>query len=196
MNFKDPKIQIISFIVVLFLVATYMWYVKVYSAYAARITTQKALYNKELADLQTVKQKAATLDELQREYEELQLKYKRVELLLPEIKEDEAFLNQIHAAAQLTGSMVMSITPMGTQVGEFYQTNAYSVEVQSSYHGLGEFFAKVANFPFIVNVSDLEMKATTGGLAATLDNTPRNPNRVVTALFKMSTYNVKQGATG
>ena len=102
MNYKDPKIQIIAFVVMLFLVASYFWYTKVYSDYAGKIASKKAEYEKELADLHSVKQKAATLDDLQREFDDLQIKYKNVELLLPEIKEDESFLSQIHAAAQVT----------------------------------------------------------------------------------------------
>jgi Tfp pilus assembly protein PilO len=195
MNFKDPKIQIVLFIVILFLTATYFWYTKVYASYAMKITEKTVQYEKELQDLHNVKQKAATLDDLQKEYDELQMKYKKVELLLPEAKEDESFLSQIHAAAQLTGSTVRDLTPLGMQTGDFYQTNSYSIEVESSYHGLGKFFAKVANFPFIVNVSDLEMK-TSVGIFAAAGLARKDPDKVVIATFKMSTYNVKQDAAG
>jgi Tfp pilus assembly protein PilO len=194
MNFKDPKTQIMLFVGVLFLVTTYFWYTKVYSSYAEKIKVKTVQYEKELQDLHSVKQKAATLDDLQREFDDLQMKYKKVELLLPEAKEDESFLSQIHAAAQLTSSTVTELTPMGTQAGDFYMTNSYSVQVESSYHGLGRFFAKVANFPFIVNVSDLDLRAASGlggGKPEDLD-----PDKVITATFKMSTYNVKQDAAG
>jgi Tfp pilus assembly protein PilO len=195
MNFKDPKIQIMLFIGVLFLTSTYLWYSKIYSSYSDKIKVKTAQYEKELQDLHSVKQKAATLDDLQREFDDLQMKYKKVELLLPEAKEDESFLSQIHAAAQLTSSTVIDLTPLGTQSGDFYMTNSYNIQVESSYHGLGKFFAKVANFPFIVNVSDLEMKAASG-LAGGVSAENADPDRIVTATFKMSTYNVKQDAAG
>lgn len=195
MNLRDPKNQVVLFIVFLFLAVIYLWYSKVYSVYAEKITVKQSELEKNRAALYNVQQKAATLDELQKEFEELQLKYKKVELLLPERKEDESFLSQIHAAAQLTNTTVTELTPMGTQAGDFYETNSYSVEIESSYHGLGKFFAKVANFPFIVNVSDLEMKAAAGGLAG-LAAAKKDPNKLVIATFKMSTYNVRQGASG
>jgi Tfp pilus assembly protein PilO len=193
MNYKDPKIQIISIIVVLFLTSSYFWYTKIYSGYADKIAAKTAQYEKELQDLHNVKQKAATLDDLQREFDELQMKYKQVELLLPEKKEDESFLTQIHAAAQLTGSTVTDIVPMGMQMSEFYETNTYSIQVQASYHGLGKFLAKVANFPFIVNVSDLEMKSEAG---INIGGVKQDPNKIIDATFKMSTYNVKQDVAG
>jgi len=194
MNFKDPKIQISSFIVALFLLGSYFWYSKIYSSYAEKIEAKAAQYEKELQDLHNVKQKAATLDDLQREYDDLQMKYKKVELLLPEAKEDEAFLSQIHAAAQLTSTTVRDLTPMGSRPGDFYVSNTYSIEVESSYHGLGRFFAKVANFPFIVNVADLDLKASVGLMNA--GSASKDPDKIVIATFKMSTYNVKQDAAG
>jgi len=195
MNFKDPKIQIILFVVIIFLSSSYLWYSKVYSQYSEKIAAKEVEREKELLDLHNVKQKAATLDDLQREFDELQMKYKTVELLLPEQKEDEAFLSQLHAAAQITNSTVRDITPMGTQNAQFYETNTYAIEVESSYHGLGRFFSKVANFPFIVNISDLEMKAATGIIPG-LGSVKKDPNRVLIATFKMSTYNVKQDVAG
>jgi Tfp pilus assembly protein PilO len=195
MNFKDPKIQIVLFIVFIFLTSSYLWYSKIYTDYSSKIAAKETQRQKELLDLHNVKQKAATLDDLQREYDELQIKYKKVELLLPEKKEDESFLSQLHAAAQLTGSTVTDLTPMGTQAGQFYETNTYSIEVQSSYHGLGKFFSKVANFPFIVNVSDLEMKASPDVIPG-LGSSKKDPDKIISATFKMSTYNVKQDMAG
>jgi Tfp pilus assembly protein PilO len=195
MNYKDPKTQVIIFVVIIFAAATYFWYSKIYTSFSGKIAVKATQYEKELQDLHSVKQKAATLDDLQREFEDLEMRYKKVELLLPEVKEDEAFLSQLHAAAQLTSSVVIELTPLGTQVGDFYNTNTYSIMVESSYHGLGRFFAKVANFPFIVNVSDLEMKTTKGVLPG-MAGTDKDPDKTLIATFKMSTYNVKQDVTG
>jgi Tfp pilus assembly protein PilO len=195
MNYKDPKTQVIIFIALIFLAVGYFWYNRVYTSYSQKIAVKSDQYQKELQALHGVKQKAATLDDLQRELDDLQTRYKKVELLLPEVKEDEAFLSQLHAAAQLTGSVVRDLTPLGAQTGDFYNTNTYAIEVESSYHGLGRFFAKVANFPFIVNVSDLEMKTANGGLSGGNAN-EKDPDKTLIATFKMSTYNVKQDAVG
>jgi Tfp pilus assembly protein PilO len=194
MNLKDPKTQITLFVVVLFLVVSYLWYTKAYSIYSAKIAVASGQCEKELAALHNYKEKAATLNDLQREFDDLQLKYQKVQLLLPERKEDESFLSQIHAAAQLTNSVVEDLTPMGAQSGDYYMTNTYAVEVESSYHGLGKFFSKVANFPFIVNISDLELKTNAGSLNAS-GAQKKDADKTVIATFKMLTYNVKQDAS-
>jgi len=195
MNLRDPKNQIFIIILIVIGAAVYFWYAKIYSSYGARIETLAQEQSVLAAKLNSVKQKAATLEQLKKEFNELMLKYKRVELLLPEKKEDESFLSQIHAAAQLTNSVVREIVPVGTQVMEYYETNEYSVIIESSYRGLGEFFAKVANFPFIVNLSALQLKSSKEGTGTVLLDPQQkvSPDETVIATFKLSTYNVKQG---
>lgn len=197
MNLRDPKNQLRVFVVIIFLAAIYLWATKIYKPYSLRLEQLQVEHENLGRKLNSVRQKAETLEGLQQEYAELQAKYKTVQLLLPEKKEDESYLNQIHAAAQLTNSVVTKITPLGTVPAEFYDTNNYTVQVESSYHGLGDFFAKVANFPFIVNLSDLQMKSSMlaggGGGARLAKPTEAEEERAVMATVKMSTYNVKQG---
>jgi len=175
--------------------AVYLWYTQVYSSYSAKIKVKSAEVEKMKANVYQVQQKAATLKDLERELAELQLKYQKVQLLLPEQKEDEALISQLHAAAQLTGAIVKDVTPLGAVSEQYYMSNNFSVQVQSSYHGMGSFFAKLANFPFIVNISDLELKSETATLIQATGETPgKDDKKIVIATFKLSTYNAKQGA--
>lgn len=192
MNLRDPKTQITLVIALIFLVIYYVWFAKVFRPYQDKISqkeVQKGVLLKKLHDVQAT---AASLSDLEKEYNEKQIQYKKVELLLPEMKEDEAFLNQLHAAAQLTNSVVTSVTPLGTVPSEFYETNNYSVEVEASYHGLGKFMAKVANFPFIVNLNDITLKSPAQRLAMIQAESIKDEKPVV-ATFRVSTYNVRQG---
>ena len=198
MNLRDPKNQIFVVVLVLIGAAVYLWYTSIYTSFNEKIGTLAQEQSALAAKLNSVKQKAATIDQLEAEYKELQLKYKSVEMLLPERKEDEAFLAQVHMAAQMTDSMVKKITPLGMQPSDFYETNSYMVEVESSYHNLGRFLATVANFPFIVNINALQLKTSKEGSGqALLDPTNVMDSReTIIATFKLSTYNVKQGAVG
>ncbi|UCC81209.1 MAG: type 4a pilus biogenesis protein PilO [Candidatus Zixiibacteriota bacterium] len=192
MNLRDPKTQITLVIALIFLVLYYVWFAKIYGPYQDKISQkeiQKGVLLKKLHDVQAT---AASLSDLQKEYNEKQIQYKKVEILLPEIREDEAFLNQLHAAAQLTNSVVTNVTPLGTVPSEFYETNNYSVEVEATYHGLGKFMAKVANFPFIVNLNDITLKSPAQKLAMIQAESVKD-EKPVTATFKVSTYNVRQG---
>jgi Tfp pilus assembly protein PilO len=192
MNLRDPKTQIVAVIVLLFLGLYYLWFAKVYTPFQAQIVAKEVQKGNLLTQLHKVEEKAATLTELQKEYGDLLVKYKKVEVLLPERKEDEALLNQIHAAAQLTQSIIIEITPLGTTPSEFYETNNYSIEVEATYHGLGKFLARIANFPFIVNLNDITLKSPAQKLAMIQPEASKDEKPVI-ATFKVSTYNVKQG---
>lgn len=198
MNLRDPKNQIFIAVFILFGAAIYYWSVGIYSSYNEKISSLVVEQSTLASKLNSVKQKAATKEELDATFRELQKRSKRVAILLPETKQDESFLNQVHGAAQLTNSVVKKITPLGTVPTEYYETNNYSVEIESSYHGLGRFCAQVGNFPFIVNISAMQLRTSKDGGGATLLDPAMDikAEETVIAIFKLSTYNVRQGAAG
>jgi type IV pilus assembly protein PilO len=192
MDFKDPKNQILVLIVIVFVAFIYIWYQKFYTPYAVELNTKKARLEQILTNLHAVQQKAASLQSLQDDYEALAKRYETVRLLLPEQKEDETLLSQIHVAAQITNSAVISVIPQPSAPKDFYISNIYLVELSCTYHGLGEFFARVANFPFIVTVSDVQMTAVDPNIAAQ-SKSLRKKDHTLTATFKLTTYNVRDG---
>jgi type IV pilus assembly protein PilO len=192
MDFKDPKNQILVLIVIVFVALTYIWYQKFYTPYAAELTAKKARLEQILTNLHAVQQKAASLQSLQQDYEALAKRYETVRLLLPEQKEDETLLSQVHIAAQITNSAVVSVIPQPSTPKDFFISNNYLVELSCTYHGLGEFFARVANFPFIVTVSDVQMTALDQNIVAQ-SKSLRKKDHTLTASFKLTTYNVRDG---
>ena len=192
MNLRDPKTQIAVFIVILFVVLYYLWFAKIYSPYQADIKAKEVQKGELLKKLHDVEDEAKTLVDLEKDYNRLLMDYKLVEILLPNQKEDESFLSQLHAAAQLTNSVVTDVTPLGAVPSEFYETNNYTVKVEATYHGLGKFLAKVANFPFIVNLDELSLKSPAQKLAMIQAETIKDSKPVI-ATFRVSTYNIIQG---
>ncbi len=134
-----------------------------------------------------VRQKAESLEGLQREVAEQNARYENVKLWLPEKKEDESFLAQFHIAAQQSNSTVISITPQLPVPQEFYTANSYIVELESTYHNMGNLLAKIVNFPFIVNVSDIQIKSKESNLTAI--SAKKRKDLTVLAAFKLTTYN-------
>jgi Tfp pilus assembly protein PilO len=197
MDFKDPKNQIIILIVIVFLALIYVWYSKFYTPYSVSLVQKKAQYQKLSTDLYAVRQKAESLEGLQRDVEVQKAKYDKVKLWLPEQKEDESFLHQIHMAEQSTNSTIMNISPQPPVPQEFYTANIYLVELESTYNGLGKFFERVVNFPFIVNISEvvLESRAekTTG---KTELGERKRKDLTLASTFKLTTYNTQPADLG
>jgi Tfp pilus assembly protein PilO len=190
-DFRDPKIQVLLIIAIIFVALIYVWYSQFYSPYAAKLAQKIILHEKLRSELFAVKQKAKSLEGLKEEYTDLSNRFERVKLWLPEKKEDESFLAQLHIAAQLTNTQIVGVIPREPIKKDFYNANVYEVRLEATYHGLGNFFAKVVNFPFIVTISDVLMeKSKETGLPG---NEKKQRDHTVYSAFKLTTYNSHTG---
>jgi len=187
MDFRDPKNQKLIIIAVVFLLVAYIWYDRFYAAKNNEIREKYAQYETLLTRLSQVEQKAKNLEKLKAEYNDLLNSYRPMQKLLPEDLEFSTFLNQVHAAAQGTRSVVFELRPLETESKEFYDVHNYSVSMATTYHDIGSFFANVANFPFIVNVSKVKFIQYED-----LPTTPKMTGKTIHAQFALSSYNAKE----
>ncbi len=191
MDFKDPKVQKIALACVVFFVLIYFWYSRVYTMQATQITAKQSEYQTMITNLRNVEMKSKSLDGLQAEYKSLLARYREIEQLLPEVKMVPSFLVQLHTASSLTGTRIVSITPQPIKVESFYNAANFDVELIGTYHDFGKFISYIANFPFIVNVSNMEITSiltNAGGGGKTSDE---GEELTIDAHFTLSTYYVK-----
>jgi type IV pilus assembly protein PilO len=189
MDLKDPKTQKILLAGIGLFLVVYFWYSKVYQGYENKIIAHAQEYEQIQTELKNVEMKFRTLGALKEEYRQLTHRYRGVERLLPEAQNVPDFLSEIHSAALEASSQIVEITPQGALPEGFYNLDAYHVTLNTNYHDLGWFLADVANFPFIVNVSGLELqevlKDNTEAAAA------EQQEHTVTAAFTLTAYFVQ-----
>ncbi len=157
MDFKDPKIQKIFIGVAAFFIVAYFWYNRMYVTYDAKLDQMNQEYSTMITNLKNVEMKSKSLDALKIEYEDLLGKYQDIEQLLPEVKQIPSFLVQLHTASSLTGTKIKKIEPKPIEAQNFYNVASFKVEMSGTYHDFGKFIGYVANFPFITNVSDVQI---------------------------------------
>ena len=197
MDFKDPKNQKIIIAVVAFLIVIYFWYGRVYSRYDNQISQKNQEFETITTNLKNVEMKAKSLDALKLEYSSLVERYHEIESLLPEVKQIPSFLVQLHTASSLTGSKITRIQPLPITSEEFYNVASFEIEMTGSYHDFGTFVSYVANFPFIANISRMEIKANDIAISAAEAEHEQKVQEVgkkretLTATFVLSTYFVK-----
>lgn len=183
MDFKDPKNQKIILGVLLGFLALYFWNNRIYSKNNQKIQAKQVQYETILTNLKNVELKAKSFENLKSEYETLLEKYKTVELLLPEEKQVPLLLTQMHQGAQTSGIVIREITPRTTYPLSFYNASDFSIEMTGNYHEFGNFLSRIANFPFIANISDLDMTSSASA---------GKKKETVQATFKMTTYFIKE----
>ncbi len=183
MDFKNPKSQKIILGVLLGFLALYFWHNRIYSKNNQKIQVKETQYESILTNLKNVELKAKSFENLKSEYESLLERYKTVELLLPEEKQVPLLLTQMHQGAQTSGITIREITPRTTYPLSFYNASDFSIQMTGNYHEFGNFLSRIANFPFIANISDLNLTSGTS---------TGKKKETVQATFKMTTYFIKE----
>jgi len=189
MDLKNPKTQRIFGAGLAAFLVVYVWHSKVYQTYESRIAARAQQYEQIRTELKNVEMKFRSLSSLKDEYRDLTLRYRSVERLLPEAQDVPQLLSQIHSAALEANSLVMEVKPLGITPDGFYNKDTYDVVMNTTYHDLGQFFAHVANFPFIVNVSNVELMEVQEDRPEAGDETS---DLTVTAKFKLTAYFVQE----
>lgn len=188
-DLKDSRNQKLVLIVMVFVIGAYFWYARVYSPNVAIIEAKSAEHERILTDLRNVELKAKSFDALKTEYESLFEQYQHISSLLPDKRQLEGLLMQLHQSAVTTETEITSVTPQPPVPTGFYQTNAFRMEVAGNYHSLGRFFASIANYSFIANIRNVQFSAvplTTGENA--------DEKKTMTAAFDVDTYYASEDA--
>lgn len=189
MDLKDPKTQKLALAVLGFFLVLYFWYSRVYSENDVKLTEKRAKYESIMTELNAVELKAKSLKGLQREYEDLMDRYEMVAMLLPEENQVPKFLVQLHSAAAITQSRLLEIEPLGTKNSRYYSKSEYLVKFTGTYHEFGEFLASIANFPFITNVSRIEINGLPEkSLASSRDKRKIHDTRSLESSMLLTTY--------
>ncbi|MDH4223151.1 MAG: type 4a pilus biogenesis protein PilO [candidate division Zixibacteria bacterium] len=185
MDFKDPKSQKILLGALIVFLVIYFWYARIYSSNVAKINQKEAEYEMLLTDLRNVEMKSKSVHNLKAEYETLLDRYQQVELLLPEEKQIPLYLTQLQGASQISEARIVEIIPRGIRPISFYNGADFSMVFKGDYDDIGTFFANVANFPFLTNVTDVSFS----GLSKA---DVEKEKKTILVNCKLSTYFIKE----
>jgi len=155
-DLKNPNNQRMALAGIVLIFLIYLWYSQVYSSGAEKIKARKGEYQVMVRELVEVKAKAAPLEDIRREYQAYTVNLQPLERLLPE----EEYVE-----------------------GEFV-ANDFRMRVEGTYHDFGRFLARVANFPFIARVSQMNLKTH-----ADVQAKGKEGEKTVLAGFVITTYN-------
>jgi type IV pilus assembly protein PilO len=196
MDLKDPKLQKILLGGAAFFIVAYFWYTRLYVPNDNQISLKSQEFETITTNLRNVEIKAKSLDALQAEYSSLIDRYHEIEALLPEAKQIPSLLVQLHTASSLTGTRITRIEPQPPAPESFYQIASFDIEMTGRYHDFGKFVSYVANFPFIANISQVEIKTQNLAISQPVEQKKGvrdlSKKETMTAKFTLSTYFVKE----
>ena len=151
---RRKKLLITAFLLILPVALFFFIFFQPNQKKIAALDTQKQGLATEL---QTVKEKARNLPQLEKELAETEAIFNEKATLLPRDKEIPRLLKDISALGTNAGLEFLSFKPLPDVPQDFYSEIPISINVRGPYHGMGAFFDQVSKLNRIVSVNNIAM---------------------------------------
>ena len=138
----------------------------------AQIATRRTELATLESDLQRAQAVAARLPQAEREVRALEVALRETEAVIPEEKDPQDVLRNLHEMASDSLLDIASFKPKAAVAKTQYTEWPIELGIEGSYHDLGRFFDRIAAMQRLMSVSDLQIKTKTkangrGTIAAT-----------------------------
>lgn len=121
-------------------------------AQRARVTTLRADIDRGVNTARQLPQFRAQVADLGRRLDELKQ-------ILPEQKDAQDILRRVHNLAVQSNLSIRSFTPKTSTKKQLHEEWPIEMQVEGTYHDLGFFFDRIARFPRIINIGDVQIRA-------------------------------------
>ena len=99
------------------------------------------------------------LERFQGEVDDLNNRLQALSAVLPERQEAAALLRRLVTFAQQSNLTLRAFRPQAPVIREMHSEWPIRLELDGTYHNLGNFFDRVSKFPRIINISDVIIRA-------------------------------------
>jgi type IV pilus assembly protein PilO len=190
-NLKDPRLRVPLLMLVIVAAGIYFWYDQMYTP----LTTENAKLTRQLTakkdTLRTIQALKPQLAQLRAELGMAQSKLDSLKSIFPDQKEIPKLIREITSVARASGITTTRFNPLPDVEREYYIENRYSIMVEGRYHDLADFYAFLANFTLIINLSSMHI-ATNPTLAMSGEESGYDHASTVVASFEMTTFSSKK----
>ncbi len=191
-NLKDPRMR---FPLLMFLVtggAVYYWISQIFTPLQneqSQLSRELSLKQDTLRIIQALKPQ---LTQLRGELVTAQQKLDSLKSIFPDQKEIPKLIREITSVARASGITATKFNPLPDVEREYFIENRYSISVEGGYHALADFFAFLANFTLIINLSTMNIVANPEYPATAVDDPDSELFSTVVATFEMTTFSSKK----
>ncbi len=159
-NELSPRAQLVVFVLLSALMAGAVWQAFLGPAQARLATEQTKLANLQ-AEVLKAQGVAARLPAAEREVRALEAQLRETESAIPEEKDPQDVLRNLHEMASESLLDIASFKPQAAVARAQYTEWPIELGVEGSYHDLGRFFDRIAAMERLMSVSDLQIRTQT-----------------------------------
>lgn len=180
-NDLSPRAQFVVFILLSIMLAVAAWQLLLGPARADLASRQARLLllQGELARAQAT---AARLPAAERDVRALESSLLQTTAVLPDEKDPQDVLRNLHELASEAAVNISSFTPKPIVTKTQYAEWPIELGLEGGYHNLGRFFDRVASMPRLMSVADLHVKV----------HTKATPKNTITASCVATTFVFKK----
>ncbi len=157
----STKTQIAVFALLSALTAGAAWQVLI-GPMRADLATRRARLADAQSDVARASSTALRLPALRKDIADLEHQLVASTAVLPDEKDAQDVLRQLHELASDSSLSIASFTPKVVTDKPQYSEWPIELGLTGGYHDLGRFFERIANLPLLISVSDLHLKAKEG----------------------------------
>jgi len=111
------------------------------------------------ADIDRGLSTARRLPEFRREVGQLEAQLDRLKAILPEERDVADLLRRVQGMATQSNLAIRGFTPRAVATRQMHAEWPIGLQLEGTYHNLGDFLERVSKFPRIINVSGIKIKA-------------------------------------
>ncbi len=192
LNLQNPTIRNPLIALAVALALGYLWYSQSYKE--AQATLQNKLTTKEQkeSELRTILALRPQLETLRAEKVNAEKRLDSLRAIFPDHRQVPRLVRDLSSVARASSIVTTKFNPIPEVEQEFHIENRYNVAVSGMYHSLGEFYAYLANFPLIINLSNVIISANPGYRDAMERDEYDMFSSSVMATFQLTTFSSKR----
>jgi type IV pilus assembly protein PilO len=153
----SPRAQLIVFALLSVLMAGAAWQVLLGPAQSDLVSRRAKLAALE-SDLGKAHAVAARMPQAQREVRALETALRETQAVIPEEKDPQDVLRNLHDVASDSLLDIASFKPKSVVTKTQYTEWPIELGFEGNYHDLGRFFDRIASMPRLMSVADLQIK--------------------------------------
>jgi type IV pilus assembly protein PilO len=153
----SPRSQLVVFVLLSALAAGAAWQVLLAPAHA-QLTAERARLSGLQAEVMKAQSVAARLPAAEREVRALEAQLRETEAVIPEEKDPQDVLRNLHEMASESLLDIATFKPQAAVARAQYTEWPIELGVEGGYHDLGRFFDRIAAMPRLMSVSDLQIR--------------------------------------
>ncbi len=192
LNLKNPKIRNPLIVIAITAVIAVLWQQYFYTPSMGKLISLQRKQKAKQDTLRTILALKPQLDVLRGELVKSQVKLDSLKSIFPDHKEIPKLLREINAVARASGITTTRFNPLPDVEREYYMENRYNLTIEGGFHELAEFFAFLANFALIINLTSVNIVASSLNSAQPQNDLMEITGITVASTFEMTTFSSKR----